>query len=555
MRVQHGAGSARWALWLALALGVSALAHAPSLAGDFVWDDRVLVLESPGVAKLRPLYTYFREPFFAASPQGERPPYYRPLATLSLALDHALYRGHPTGFHATNLLAHLACTALVFLLARRAGAGERGAALAAALFGALPRGTEAVDWISGRTDLLAAAGALLGLWLHDPAAAAGRKRIGAAVAVAAGLLCKETALAAALAIAAFEALRLRETQSPERLPERLAPLGVALLLWTTLRLAAGVGLSTAVVDPLGTRALHALAALGTYAWMLLDPLRPNLQIGLVGVIETHFVVLGVVVLAGCAGAAALAWRARAPAFACAAGVLALAALLPALHLVPIPLRTLAADRCLYLPAAGLAVVLAALASRAPALLERASARTLAAALLGTFLGTTALRAALFTDEVALFEDTLARAHPSNALPSALLGEALLRAGDPEAALPLLDAARGIDAAFGTLRPASTMAESILGNLAGCQTALGQNEDAATTLGDLLRRSPDQPKHHYNLGVVLGRLGQSEAALAELERAIELLPGYPQAEAARRALLATGYSSSVEPSASESFSRR
>jgi tetratricopeptide (TPR) repeat protein len=556
MREEGATRAARPGVWLAAALTVAALAHAPSLAGGFVWDDRVLVLESPAVVELRPLGAYFFEPFFSGSPQGERVPYYRPLATLSLALDHALGGGLPFPFHLSNLLAHAACTALVWALARRAGAGARGAAFAAALFATLPRGSEAVDWISGRTDLLAALGALAGLALHDPAPGAHARRRGAALAVGLGALAKETALAGAVAIAALEALRVRETREPRALAANLAPLALATAACFALRAAAGVHLADSAADPIGERLLSALAALGTYAWMLLDPLRPSLQIGLAGAIEAHRVAAGALALAAVGLSAALALRARAPALPLAAAALALAALLPVLHLVPIPLRTLAADRFLYLPAAGLAVVLAALAARAPTLVGRASARVVGAALLGACFATTAMRAATFGDEVALFEDTLARAHPANALPRALLGEALLRAGQPAAAIPLLEESLRIDAEWSRVRPAAAMGESILGNLAGCQTALGRHSEAADTLRELVARSPEQPKHHYNLAVVLARLGLVDAALAELDRALELLPGYPQAAAARRALLArTAYSSSVAPSASESFSRR
>ena len=63
-------------------------------------------------------------------------------SNLPWGLDDALWERAAAGFHLTNLLLHLGCCALVFALARRAGAGPVAAGLASLLFGTWPRSTE-----------------------------------------------------------------------------------------------------------------------------------------------------------------------------------------------------------------------------------------------------------------------------------------------------------------------------------------------------------------------------------------------------------------------------
>ncbi len=530
------AAESRSRAFLAAVLALVAAAHAAALAGDFVWDDRVLVLENPAVAELRAPLAYLEHAFWAGTPQDAGAQYYRPLAVLSLALDQQLWGGRAFGFRLTNLLAHLGCVALVFAAARRAGAAPGLAALAALGFGALPRGTEAVDWISGRTDVLAAGGALGALLIHDLAGSRRTPRLAAAAILLAGLLAKESAIAGAVAIGALELARARERR--ERLaPTRLAPACAALAIAALLRFAAGA-LPAAAADGLAPRALRALDALGAYALVLLDPLRPSVAQPLLGAPDPLRVALGAVALAALCAALGLAWR-RATPLVFAACALALAALAPALHLLPFPVRYLSADRCLYLPLAAAAVAASgALAPWLAAQPDRARPLAwIAAGIAAILLPVTALRAALWTDETALWAATLERADPRDALPHAMLGEALLRQGQPGAALARLEHALALDRAWSETHPEASLAEGILGNLAGARLGLGRTALALAALDELVARHPDQPKHRYNRGVVYARLGRHDEAARELDRALALAPGWPQATRARAELTA------------------
>jgi tetratricopeptide (TPR) repeat protein len=87
--------------------------------------------------------------------------YYRPLLALSFVADKYLWGLSPSFMHLENILLHLVNALLVFLLARRlfsrVAADQPFLPLVAALLFAMhPINTEPVNWISGRTDPLAA---------------------------------------------------------------------------------------------------------------------------------------------------------------------------------------------------------------------------------------------------------------------------------------------------------------------------------------------------------------------------------------------------------------
>ena len=284
------------------------------------------------------------------------------------------------------------------------------------------------------------------------------------------------------------------------------------------------------------RALGALDALGAYALLLLDPLRPSISGALLGAAGPLHAIAGVIALVVLVGVVGTALR-RASPLVLAALVLGLAALAPALQLLPLPVRYLAADRCLYLPVAAGAIALAG--ALAPWLATRPRLAWqlgwIGAGVAAIFLPVTALRAALWCDEVALWEAEVARADPRDALPHAMLGESLLREGQPAPALARLERALALDRAWGREHPDAALAEGILGNLAGCRLALGRAEEALAALDELVARRPEQPKHRYNRGVVYARLGRFEEAAREFDHALALAPGWPQAERARNDL--------------------
>ncbi len=151
------AGAGWWAgVWLACA-AIVAVCHVPVLQGYFQADD-FLWLHHSSWADVRPTLT---------GPWGAGIAY-RPLVRISYALDSALHGQDAGWWHATNLMLHIANGAVLASIGLRLGAGRTGALAMAALFLTCPMDWEDVDWISGRTGLMALLFCLLAMraWLR-----------------------------------------------------------------------------------------------------------------------------------------------------------------------------------------------------------------------------------------------------------------------------------------------------------------------------------------------------------------------------------------------------
>ncbi len=92
--------------------------------------------------------------------------YWHPLTWLSHMLDIQIWAMHAGGHHFTNVLFHVANTALLSAILLRATGTIWRSALVAALFAIHPLHAESVAWISDRTDLLSTFFALLALWTY-----------------------------------------------------------------------------------------------------------------------------------------------------------------------------------------------------------------------------------------------------------------------------------------------------------------------------------------------------------------------------------------------------
>jgi tetratricopeptide (TPR) repeat protein len=161
-----GAESARHdvpALELAL---LALIAFLPSVATAYVYDDVLLIRDNPHAHELSEVFRAFTTYFWQVDERAtEGLDYYRPIVTVSFIVNWVLGAGRPWIFHFTNVLLHAGVTYLVALFARRM-TGSRVLSIAIALVFALhPSRTQSVEWISGRTDVLAAFFVMLSLEL------------------------------------------------------------------------------------------------------------------------------------------------------------------------------------------------------------------------------------------------------------------------------------------------------------------------------------------------------------------------------------------------------
>jgi len=174
------------------------------------------------------------------TPPGLTVEYFRPLVVVFFAIDRLLYGLHAAGYHLTNLLLHAGTTLAVWGIARHALGRGFGAWAAAALFAIHPCHAGAVDWISGRTDVLAGAFYAAALFLvleSRPLRGSTAPLLALALlSFALGLLSKEMAITLPAIIALDAALRPGEGESWTR---RLTPAlltGVVAAVYLAVRI-------------------------------------------------------------------------------------------------------------------------------------------------------------------------------------------------------------------------------------------------------------------------------------------------------------------------------
>lgn len=222
--MSSGSQGNRWSwqdwLWLLLPAFLAVACYANSLGGDFVWDDRRLILDDRAITSWDRLHEIFGYDFFYRSEDDLPYGYYRPLVTLTYLVDYSLWQLNPLGYHLTNVLLHAGCSTLVALVTVELGWSWPVALIAASLFAAHPIHTENVAWIAGRTDVLAL---LWGLVALAALLVADRRRqsglgygsltLMAAIAFAAAILAKEmSVVVVGWSVLALRILRRRRWQ-------------------------------------------------------------------------------------------------------------------------------------------------------------------------------------------------------------------------------------------------------------------------------------------------------------------------------------------------------
>jgi len=495
-------------------------AYVRVLGAPFVWDDLHLIVGAPSVTKLQPLATYFGSAFWQSPETGDLRGYYRPLTILSFAIDHAIHGDNPAGFHLTNLALHATNVVLLYFLMRKHRLAPAYAFALGTLWGILPRLTEAAAWIAGRTDVLATLFVLVALLVHRPDRVA--RVVLASIVVTIGLFAKEIALAGSVAICAIEIARGGSSLARRAV---LAALPIALALaFVALRQHVIAERAPLHALSIGARAALALAAVGEYARMIAFPWRPELQIG-IGVAPSAWMTALGAIVAIALGAFVyarrdlfLARRANVQSLVVIGSALAATGFALVLHVVPIAINVVAADRFLYLPSAGLALALAPCVEAARA--KRGAKGLVALALGVTLFVATFLRVGDWCSEIDLWADAYARTPRRNAVPLNELGNVYFRAGLYKQAATIY----GRAIPNGVLDP-----KSAITNHANSIAQEGVYDESARELGALCDAYPTIADHCLYAGIAELRRARFDAARDRIREALARLGGnYPDA---------------------------
>ena len=498
---------------------------------------------------------------------------WHPLTWLSHMLDCQVYGLNAGGHHFTSVLLHAATAILLFRLLQSLTGQMWRSAFAAALFALHPLRVESVAWIAERKDVLSGLFFVLTTWMYvryarsapnvDATANAGRRSptrryIWMLVFFACGLMAKPMLVTLPLVLLLLDYWPLR------RFPAAGGTVPVTRLLAEKLPLLALAGLASGVTllaqttarksleeITLPARVGNALVSYTTYVEQMLWPTRLAVlypfsasDIGPARLVVAAIVLVGVSV-------AAVALRRRRPYLLVGWAWYAIM-LIPVSGLVWVGAQA-HADRYTYLPEIGLGVALtwgvAELGVARNA--QRKILGTVAAIVLVALLVATRRQSAFWRESVTLWTHTLA-CTSDNSVAHNNLANALVRAGDADAAIPHYEAALQIkpeyaeahynlgsallgkgqvDEAIGhyhtalQLDPSYVDAHNNLGNALSSQQRW---DEAIAEYRAALQLKPAIGITHVNLGTALARKGLRNEAIAQFRRAIELDPNLAEA---------------------------
>jgi len=523
---------------IALAIALAALTYANAMRNGFVLDDIPIIVENPVVQSVGNIGTIFTTNYWSRGGTvalGD-PTLYRPLTVFTYAIDYAIWgNGNAAGFHATNVVLHVLTTVMVFLVGAKVLGRSAGAFAAAAVFAVHPVHTEAVTGVIGRAEILATLFFLLAFnVLRAPTPDSGRgdanaspwtqAALGAALYLL-GLFSKESAVTLPAILAVDDWLRrdqLPNAPSTRRtyLAARYGALLVAAGIYFALR-------QNAIGSPphlwpgfqgvsAVQRVLTASRVLMEYLVLFIFPrtLQPDywktdVPIGSLG---SPLVLLSIA-LWGALAALAVRMRRRdvALVFSIAWFFITIA---PVSNFF-FPIGVVKAERILYLPSVGLALLTGWAYVR---LAARIRLRRVPQAALGAILIALAVRTVIrnadWRDNYTLASATL-KVSPSSPLMSDIAAGELVRTGDTNRALALLQEA---------VRQAPDMA-MIRTHLGLVYFSQRRYDEAIAELQEAIRRHPNEAEAHNNLGVVYAQVGQVFKAAASYREAIRLRPTY------------------------------
>jgi tetratricopeptide (TPR) repeat protein len=519
---------------IALAVGV----NGNTLFNDFVFDDIPNVLENRWITDVKFLPDIFSTHIAGFS--GEyATSYYRPLIHVLYMAGYHVFGYAPWGFHLINILFHTAVSLLVYFVSSRLFEAPEvprsrlsPPLLVASLFAVHPVHTEAVAWVAGIMDISFSLFYLLSFYMYIRSGEGDRSLFNRYYLASLGAfclaaLCKEPALTLPLLLAAYDhgyrGKGIRIADHVKRYIPYLA-LSAAYFLARVLVLQ-GFTPSRTRMDASGYQyVLNAFPLFAEYLGKLflpvnLSPVHTYHPVRSILEAKSVFCIFLTVAFFTICHIA----RKKKPLFLGLA-ILAIP-LLPAFYISAISGEEVFAERYLYLPTFGYAIVLAYLYSLAWTRLpgKFIAPILMAVALIGIFSIGTSIRNTAWKDSYALWSDTVKKA-PQSAAARQYFGYALYSRGN-------------IDEAIAEYRKALELSPRLFDarfNLGIAYHSKGLIDLAIEQYLITLRYYPGSSSTHNALGMAYGRMGFLDKAIEHFQAASDLDPGN---EEARRNLLA------------------
>jgi tetratricopeptide (TPR) repeat protein len=156
-------------------ISYSFVVYLNALFGDFVYDDKDQIVDNPWIRDIRNIPVIFSRSVWDFRPGVVISNYFRPLMHIVYMFNYHIFGLSPWGFHLVNIVLHCGVSVLVFVIIRRLLTEHKVTAspwylsppfIAAMLFASHPIHTEAVTWIAGLPDVAFTFFYLLSFYLY-----------------------------------------------------------------------------------------------------------------------------------------------------------------------------------------------------------------------------------------------------------------------------------------------------------------------------------------------------------------------------------------------------
>jgi tetratricopeptide (TPR) repeat protein len=458
-----------------------------------------------------------------------------PLAWLSHMLDVSLFGLAPGWHHLVNVLLHALSTVLLFFALFRMTGGMWQSVFVAALFGIHPLHVESVAWIAERKDVLSGLFFMLILLAYERYVRLGgvKPYLLVLLLFALGLLSKSMLVTVPFVLLLLDiwplgrtslaapATGLARTPPPwqqlvrEKVPLFLLSLMVSIVTYVAQLHGGAMGAMEQALLPFVTRLANAAVAYASYLGKMIWPSSLAVFYPHPGLTLPWWKVIGAVTVLTVITASSLKTLRTRPYLSVGLAWF-LGTLVPVIGLVQVGIQA-EADRYMYLPLIGLAIMLAwsaeDLFTWAGKHRKQAQAAAGGVAIVVLVVLTT-MQVVTWKDSISVFRRAV-EVVPENWYAHRALAGALAQAGRPDDAIEQYQEAL-------RLRPRDSKAHNDLAvELAGQH----RYEEAIMHYREALRIRQDFPEAHNNLGNALAMVGRSKEAVEQYQRALELRPGW------------------------------
>ena len=500
------------AIILIIVLGF--IVYANSLNGKFIWDDESLVEDNIHIRSFSNIKKIFTEDVG----KGARKEYgfYRPFQSLSYMIDYFLWGLDVRGYHLMNMVLHIFVALSLFWFLSLLFGDMPLSLFAAVLYLVNPIHTEAVAYISGRSDSLSTLFMLLTFILYIKFIAKNNIGIGclAMLSYTAALLSRESSLILVALLLLYHYTFRKKIEIKQFLPILSIAVGYIIFRLSVLEFIRPENWGdTAVIE----RVPGFFAALATYIKLMLFPFHLHMEYGTKSFnLSDPTAITGVVIFFTLL---IYAFRKRDDKVIFFSVLWFLIGLLPVSNIYP-PLNAYMAEHWLYVPSIGFFLILAkGLNSIYKVEKFRFFGITITVAIVGFYSYLTMVQNNYWKDPIVFYERTL-KYEPDSYKACHGLATKFKESGRLKEAIVLFNKVLEIN-------PYDVESYNNLGNIYKDYEDFRDYEKAIAFYKKAIEIKPTLGEAYANIALVYLETARNEQAVPMLEKAIEVNPNFFQ----------------------------